>query len=113
MPRLQWDWQALNGLLHFAVVLQRDNEAVPEIGGLDTVKQRRVALLFNKVIQRLLPGDKFSFGDVVDQINLGADALGLGLRIAFVDIDQNLVFLFQIPDHGIDIVKNQGESCRQ
>ena len=98
-------------LAHFGVVLQRDNETVPEGRSLQPRKEVHVLLLFHKALQRLLPGDKLGAVDIGNQVDLRADALGLGLGIGVVNIDQHFIFLLQLHDHLVEVEEDQAEGA--
>ena len=52
----------------------------------------------------------FASLDVVDQIDLRADALGLGLRVILVDADNDTRLLLHIVDHEVQVVADQQEA---
>ena len=95
------------GLAHLGVVLQGDDEPVPEGGGLQTREQILVLLLLDEALQRLLPGDKLGVVDVGNHVDLRADALGLGLGVGVVNIDEHGVLLLQLQDHLVEVEEYQ------
>ena len=47
--------------------------------------------------------------DIGNLIDLGADALGLGLGIRFIDVHEHFVFLLQLHDHFVEVIEHQAE----
>ena len=61
-------------------------------------------------MQRLVARLELRLLDVVDQIDLRADALGLGLRVILVDADNDTRLLLHIVDHEVQVVADQQEA---
>ena len=63
----------------------------------------------DKVVERLIARDESRGANVGDEVDLRADGFGLGLGIALVDVDEHLVFLLELLDHGAGIVEDEAE----
>lgn len=101
--------QRVDGLLQLGVVLQRDDVLVAHgLGGHAVVHDGVIFL--DERLQSLLAGDEAGIRDIVDQIDTGADALGLGLGVALVDADEDLVLLLQIVDDQADVIGDKAEA---
>ena len=97
------------GLLQQGVVFDGDDITVAQGIGVEAVEEIRVVLLLDEILQRLLTRDKGRRANVGDEVDLRADRLGLGLGVALVDIDEHLVLLLELLDHGAGIVEDEAE----
>ena len=97
------------GLLQKRVVLDGNDVSVAQRIGIQTRERIRIVQGLDKVVERLIARDKGRGADIGDEVDLRADGFGLGLGIALVDVDEHLVFLLELLDHGAGIVEDEAE----
>ena len=97
------------GFRHQGQVVQKDDIAVPEPGGRDLLEHLLVVISGDKVLHRLLPGDKLHVADVGKAAQAGGDLPGLLLAEVFVHKGENLVLGFQSVDVVVDVDGKKGE----
>ena len=79
--------------------------------GLQAGKHGRILLLGYKGLQRFFLGDELLIAHILKEIDLGADAVGLGCGIGIIHIDEHLVLLIQLGDHVVQIQHNKAEAA--
>ena len=82
-----------------------------QVAGLHAAESAVAVMVGNEVLQCLLPGDEGGLKHVVNEIDFGADASGLGIGQVRVHIDQDLTGLVQLLHHFVQIVSQRGEAA--
>ena len=99
-------------LLHKRIALQRHHKTVAQVGGQNAGKGGTLILMIgNECLQRFLTGNELGQQHIVDLVDSGSDAPGVGVRQVAVHINQNFICLIQILHHQVHIVNQSGEAA--